>query len=196
MLKRRLFGIDCRLSLWFPATAIVMLTVDDTPLSSWCLLAALIHELGHFSVMAAAGERPARIVCGVFGVRVERSPEWCVGYIKTAMVSLGGPLANLLCAAVLHLSGANTLNTAVHLLVGSFHLLPIVSLDGGEAIYALLCLRFGVQTAYRTMRIVSCVILVPLTLLGIGVFLYGGYNLSLLILCGYLISLLIFRDNR
>lgn len=196
MLKIHLFGTDWRLSLWFPATVVMMLTVDDTPLSSWCLLAALIHELGHFVMMAAVGEHPARIVCGVFGVRVERSPDRCVSYIKTAMVSLGGPLANLLCAAVLHLSGANALNTAVHLLVGSFHLLPIASLDGGEALYALLCLRFGVQTAYHTIRILSCVILVPLTLLGIAAFLYGGYNLSLLILCGYLISLLIFRDNR
>ncbi len=196
MLKIRLCGIDCRLSLWFPATVIVMLTMDDTPLSAWCLLAALIHELGHFVMMAAVGERPARIVCGVFGIRVERSPDRCVGYAKAAAVSLCGPLANLLCAAVLYLSGAAPLNAAVHLLVGGFHLLPIVSLDGGEALYALLCLRFDVQTAYRMMRTVSCGILMPLTLLGILVFLNGGYNLSLLILCGYLISLLIFQDNR
>lgn len=196
MLKTRVFGIECRLSLWFPATVVAMLTLDDTPLSTWCLLAALIHELGHFVMMAAVGEHPARIVFGVFGVRVERSTDVTVGYRKAAAVSLAGPLANLLCAVFLHLSGANVLNTAVHGLVGCFHLLPIASLDGGEALYALLCLRLNAQTAYRVMHTVSWMVLLPITVLGVAVFVSDGYNLSLLILCTYLISLLIFRDNR
>ncbi len=196
MLNLRLFKTDCRLSLWFPATVIVMLTFDDTPLSVWCLLAALVHELGHFVMMAVVGECPKRIVCGAFGVRVERPSDSGIGYAKEVAVSLAGPLANLLCAGILYVAGANILNVMVHLLVGGFHLLPIVSLDGGEALYALLSVFFGIQTAYHVIRIVSCVILVPLTVLGVTVLLNDGYNLSLLALCVYLISLLIFRDNR
>lgn len=184
------------MSLWFPAVLVVLLTWDSTPLGLLCLLASAVHECGHFLAMLAVDDRPARLCFGAFGVRVERHPESAVGYGRQAFISLAGPGANLLCGAGLWLIGGISDGVWVHMILGSFHLLPILSLDGGEALYSLLCRRLSEQRAHGVVLAISVAVLLPLAVLGFWLLLDTGYNFSLLLLAGYLISLLIFKEKH
>lgn len=196
MLEWRVGGIRCRMSLWFPAAIIALLTWDGSTLSVLCLLASFLHECGHFLAMMLAGDRPSRICFGVFGVRVERDRDSAVGYGKRAVVSVSGPLMNLLCGLVLFALVGLTEGALVHFVLAGFNLLPILSLDGGEAVYSLLCRRLPEQTAHGISLILSVLLLLPLAVLGFLLLFATGYNFSLLVLALYLITLLIFKEKH
>ena len=182
MLEYRLCGVRFRLSLLFPAVVIVMLTQDTSGLSMLCLIASLIHECGHVAAMLVLHDRPQSITLGVFGMRIERRPTERLSYPALCAVSLAGPMVNAVCAVILPHDAA-----LVHTVLALFHALPIVSLDGGEALYALLCCRLSEERAERVLFWCSAVVVFPLAALGFWVLLADGYNFTLLLTAGYLI---------
>ncbi len=186
----------CRISMGFPAAVIVMLSLGDTAFALACLLASLLHEGGHFFAMALVHDHPSRLYLGAFGARVERRRDSAVGYGGRALVSLSGPLVNLIAAVLLYATGGLTQSVWIHGVLGCFNLLPVLSLDGGEALYTILCMILSEQRAHTMMLILSAVILMPLAILGFLMLLIGGYNFSLMILAVYLILLLIFKEKH
>lgn len=195
MLEWSVWGVQCRLSLCFPAAVIAMLTFDTAGLVLPCLLASFIHECGHFLMMLAVKDKPARIHVGLFGVRVERRSDCRVSYIAAAVVSLGGPLMNILCFFLFWKCG-DWQTALVHVTLGGFNLLPVYSLDGGEALYSVLCRWVSEQTAERVGLGLSVITVFPLTVLGVWLFLNADYNFTLLFLCGYLILLLFLKEKH
>ena len=191
MLEWQLYDIRFRLSFLFPATVIVLLSSDPRGTASLCLLASLIHELGHIAVMLCLRDRPACVTLGVFGMRMERRCAQRLSYGGLCAVSLAGPVTNALCAILL--SGEAAL---VHGVMAITHGLPVVSLDGGEALYALLCTRLSEKQADTVLRVCSGVVLLPLTVLGVCVLWDGGYNFTLLILSFYLILRMFLRRGH
>ena len=105
MLKFRLWGTEWACSLLFPATVVVLLTLDTGGMAGWCLAASVMHEAGHFLMLLACGGRPARVSIGIFGVRVEQDVHAPIGYGKNVWVSLAGPLVNGLSCGILLLLG-------------------------------------------------------------------------------------------
>ena len=195
MLKWRFGAVEWGVSLLFPAAVLVMLTLGDARFTLLCLLASLIHEGGHFLAMLALRDPPSRVIFGVFGARVERCRTSTAGYGARAIVSLCGPLANLLCAAVLYPCVGHADAVLIHALLGTFHLLPVSGLDGGEAVRSMLCCRYSPSVAARLLTVLSVAVLLPMATLGFLVLLKTGYNASLLVLAVYLIMLLIFKEN-
>ena len=191
MLEWRVYDIRFRLSFLFLATVIVLLSFDPRGTAALCLLASLIHELGHITAMLCLRDRPACVTLGVFGMRMERRTAQRLSYGALCAVSLAGPLTNAVCAILL--SGEAAL---VHSVMAITHGLPVVSLDGGEALYAILCTRLSEQTADAVLRVCSAVVLLPLTVLGVWIVLNGGYNFTLLILCFYLILRMFLRQGH
>ena len=182
MLEWRLYDIQFRLSFLFPATVIVLLSLDANGTAVMCLLAALIHELGHITMMLCLRDRPQSVTLGAFGMRMERRAMQRLGYGALCAVSLAGPLVNVACALVLTGEAA-----IVHAVTATIQLLPVVSLDGGEALYSLLCTRLSEARAAKILYICSLTVILPLSVLGVFVFLRNGYNFTLLLLCFYLI---------
>ena len=196
MFRCKIADISIEIGLWFPAMAVLMLTLDESALTVHCLLASAIHEGGHFLTMLCCGDRPRRLVFDGFGVRVERETGNRLSYTAAAAVSLSGPFTNLLCAAMLCIFGGLTEGVLVHMIIGGFHLLPISSLDGGEALYSLLCCRMTEEKAHRVLLWLSIMVLLPLSAVGFFLLFDTGYNISLLVLTVYLILLLIFKEKR
>lgn len=186
MLEWQWWGVHFRLSLWFPAMVIAMLSWDSSGVTAFCLLASVIHEGGHLAAMLLVRDVPSCITLSAFGMRVERRRIQHVSYPSLCAVSLAGPLTNAVCAVVLWLCGAHE-SALIHGVLAGFHLLPVTSLDGGEALYALLCCRLSEERAERVLFTCSAVIVFPLAVLGFSVLLRGGYNFSLLLVSGYLI---------
>jgi stage IV sporulation protein FB len=118
-------------------------------------------------------------------------------YRADIAVKLAGGAANLAAAGAcallrnaLCLSGPADI-AAVYFIIccialAAFNLLPIRTLDGGEALFSLLSMLFGPDTADRAMRVISLCALIPLWLVSGWTMFYTGGNLTLMLLCGWL----------
>ena len=95
------------------------------------LLAMLLHELGHLTVLAVYGIPVYRIRLGFADIKMETGPLVDRTELRCA---LAGPGVNLLLWAVL--SRFCPPFSAVNLLLAGFNLLPLPWLDGGRAIRA------------------------------------------------------------
>ncbi len=195
MIEWRWWGVTLRLSIWFPITVLILLSLDPTRTTEMCLTASLLHEIGHALAMFAVQDSPECITMGFFGMRVERARCHHMSYCASCAVSLAGPFVNLLGFVVYLLLGI-PVAAAVHAVVGGFNLLPIRSLDGGEALYAVLCMRYEEEQANKVLRIVSFITIIPLLMLALFLFWGSSYNFSLLAVCAYLILLLFIEEKH
>lgn len=196
MLKFRLWGTEWACSLLFPATVVVLLTLDTGGMAGWCLAASVMHEAGHFLMLLACGGRPAQVSIGIFGVRVEQDVHAPIGYGKNVWVSLAGPLVNgLSCGILLLLGGGWTTPVMVHATMAVMNLLPVEPLDGGQALFCLLAPHMEEPKATRAVLVVSVVTILPLAAAGFYVLLHSGYNFTLLAVSVYLVLLLLLKKK-
>lgn len=193
MLEFAVCGVRCRLSLLFPALLTVLLLCQPNGPAVACILASLIHEGGHLLAMVLAGVPPEDCTLGACGARIRvRACE--VGYIQNILISLAGPLANVLSAGVL--LGCHRLVPAVaHFTLAAVNLLPSAALDGGQILRCGLCLLGMERLADRVVQAFSAVALLVLATIGFYLLLQGLGNVSLLLVCGYLAALTFFSDK-
>ncbi len=193
MLEWRVGGVRCRLSLLFPALITALLLWQPDGLAVSCLLASLIHEGGHLAAMLAVGVPPQKCTLGAFGMRIDLRNN-LVGYGSHIAISLAGPLANGLAAAVLfYLHSPHA--AVVHLALAGFNLLPAAALDGGELLRYGMCLLGMERLADSLLRFTSALILLPLAAISIWLFIRNE-NPTLLIVSGYLLALIIFSEKN
>ena len=193
MLERRVLGVHFRVSLLFPALVAVLLLRQSDGLAVTCLLASLIHELGHLLVMLALGVPPEDCTVGVFGFRI-RLGRRLAGYGQNILISIAGPAINGLVAGVL-LCFDRRMPAAVHIALALFNLLPAAALDGGEILRCLLCLLGLESVAQSVLRLTSALVLLPLATGSLWLFLQGQGNATLLIISVYLV-LLVFSSDK
>lgn len=187
-------GVCCRLSLLFPALLTALLLWQPDGLAVSCVLASVIHECGHLLAMLAVGVPPDRCTLSAFGACI-RMGSRLPGYRQNMLISLAGPLANLLAAACLLLLGCQQ-TAAVHLVLAVLNLLPASALDGGELLRCGLCLLGMESLAAGVLRFTSTSVLLPLAAGALWLFLRGGGNLSLLLVSGYLVGLIFFCEKN
>ncbi len=195
MLEFKWQGITLQLSLLFPLSIVFLLSIDSSRVTELCLFASLLHEIGHAMAMCLLHDKPSKITMGFFGMRVQREKTQRISYGGSALVSLAGPFVNAVFVALftcLH----NPVAATVHAVIGGFNLLPVYSLDGGEALYALLCLRYEEAKAATILRLVSGFVAFPLLIIGFCLFVSSRYNFSLLAVSTYLILLIFLRHKH
>lgn len=124
------------------------------------LLAALLHEWGHFAVLRLCGAPVRGVRLGALGA-VMKSERSGLSYGAELLALLAGPLTNLLCAAVLTIPARTFPEfyaaAGTHLTLGVFNLLPIRPLDGGQALELLVTWRFGPAAGEQTAGLVGFV---------------------------------------
>lgn len=193
MLEFRVWGVRCRLSLLFPAVVTVLLLRQPDGLALSCLLASLIHECGHLLAMLALGVPPEDCTLGAFGARI-RLGGHLPGYGQNLLISLAGPLTNLLAAAILFMVG-NITAAVVHLTLAGLNLLPAAALDGGQILHGCLCLLGLEPWSGGILRFTSAAVLLPLAAASLWLFLQGGGNPTLLLVSSYLAGLVFFSEK-
>lgn len=193
----------CRIfvSFWFAVILAVSAVLDPSGGVLCGLLAAVVHELGHLLEMARQKCLPQKIAFKMFRVdmvdrgRNERS------YQKDLRIILAGPGLNfllaILCFPVYLLLPYQWLGVffSANLLVGFFNIQPIVTLDGGAALYAILSAKLGEKKVVFWTNFFSFAILVPLAGVGFWILLRNPYQFSLLFISVYLMGVLVLQKT-
>lgn len=143
------------------------------------LLAALCHELGHLAALALAGVRVEHLRLTAFGAELRADTRY-LPYGAEILCTLAGPAVNLVLAPLLARLCGDYLLAGANLLLGGFNLLPLANLDGGRALYLLVCWLTDPPFADRLCRWVSFVC--SLVLLGAAALVTVRYGAGLLLL--------------
>ena len=196
MIEVEWLGMRLRFSLLFPAMVVVLLMLDQSGLSAVCIAASAMHEAGHFLALMAFRVKPAGLTLGMFGIRVEQDAARPLCYRQNVVVSLAGPMVNLLSFALYALCTGFSEMACVHLVLAVFNLLPMEPLDGGQALLAFLSMKGDADRAQRILFGVSIAVLLPLAAAGFYILIDSGYNFSLLMVTAYLCLLVLFKRKN
>ncbi len=143
--------------------------------------------------MTMLGVRPEECVVGAFGVRI-KVKQRLTGYGRNLLISLAGPLANVVGFCILMLL-RQTQSGVIHLLLAILNLLPAASLDGGEILRCGLCMM-GLESFVPTvLRFTSALILLPLATVSFCLLFHGEENPTLLIVSVYLTAFVFFSEK-
>lgn len=200
-MKTKLFGISFSVS--YPAVAFLTLALicDRKGTVIICFLSSLLHEIGHIIAMKLTGAK-LKSVCFNLGDVAINADSSKLSHRSEIFVNLSGVAVNfllsLLSFAVFAVSNAEFFKSVAisNLLIGTFNLLPVRFLDGGQLILLFLQKRFTPKSCERTVDILTLVFLVPIATMGLIFIFNSGYNYSLLFAALYLISTLVSKEYK
>ncbi len=194
----RFFWGGCRLELHFSCFALpafFCLFAGFTG-GAFFWLAAALHEAAHLAVLFLFRSPPKTVRFSALGCRMVLDPSKPLTCARSGLVSLAGPVGNLLAFGAMALAGwQGHPFAAANLALGFFHSLPIEPMDGGLALRAALSVLFGQRAAETACFILSLALLLPLAALGFFILLRTKYNFSLLAVSVYLMLYLVLKRD-
>lgn len=191
---------NCKITVSFLFVAMLALFLfeDKSGIAVPAFLAAMLHEGGHAAMMRLYGTTLSQVRFTPFGIDMVKAGNTDRSYRRDAAISFAGPVVNiavaLICTAF-HFEGL-TYFISANWVFAVFNLLPIEPLDGGQALYSLLCIKWNTDQAARVVSVVSFAVLTPLAVLGFVTLFHSPGNYSLLLVCAYLMALLILKKGR
>lgn len=169
-----------RVTPGFCLMAAVLFYMDEgVGILPWGMLAAGLHELGHLGAARLLGGRFGALELSAVGARLRMDYPGPLSYPREAAVALAGPVTNLLLGWAAARMGFFLL-AGVSFGLGGFNLLPIVPLDGGQAVFSALAAIFSEETAERALALTAGGLVGILVGIGAIAAVYFG-NFSLLV---------------
>ena len=199
-MKLRLGGTEVELSYTLLCLAALSILLGVFRGFVWCAAAIVLHEGGHLLMLARYGYFPKRIKIALFAIDIVDDGRQRRSVRENAWIIFFGPFANFICFSATYLLYLNGMRfflpfAAANLSVGLFNCLPVMSLDGGQLLFLLLCRRCAPDFAERVVNGCTFVCIFPLAALGFWLLLRSA-NVSLLFVSGYLVTALLNRNGR
>ena len=171
--------MKCNVRFSFVGIALLtlMLIYDKDGNAGFGICAAVFHEAGHLLLLLIYKVPPEKVVVGIFGIRIERTEKTNTSYLREALIVLAGPVFNLIAAALF----STGIFVKMNLAIGIFNLLPIIPLDGGRTLYYILCTVKNESSAKKITKNITAIGLIPLTVIGLLIFISDKSNYSLLL---------------
>lgn len=171
-----------------------IIITDKTYLSLCAVALILAHELGHI-ISAKILKIPIRkINFGAMSIDIEKPLVYYKkSFTQKMIIILSGFIFNLFLFIILSGIYIITKNefiilvAAQSLVIGLVNLLPIESLDGGEAANLILSRFFSYEKSKKISTMLSLIFLVPAVVFGIFLIAKSWQNASLVMLVLYLI---------
>ena len=137
------------------------------------LLAALVHELGHYALLRCLGGEIECIRISPFGADMRIRNRERLSYAGEMLAVAAGPTVNILSAFLVAAAGkwadVAYVFAGAQLVLGLFNLLPVLPLDGGTLVWLLAAWLADPFVADRVCRKIGLITLLLLLL--------GGYLL-------------------
>lgn len=167
-MKHRRFSLEVR-----PGAVVLLSGLYFLLPLRWCARLALtvtVHELGHVAALILCGAQ----VCGLrmegCGLVLRCTPP--EGALRTVTAALAGPAAGAGLFCILRGLGYPE-GADLSLLYACANLLPVLPLDGGRALEAVVAALAGERAAERTLDVIGLVLPVMLMVLGLALFARG-----------------------
>ena len=168
--------------------------IDGSFFSVFAVISALCHEAGHILTAKLLNLDNARIYSKMYGISLKTK---ALSYRDEIKIALAGPLVSF-CLFIIFSILFDIFRENKYLLYAAFsnfalftlNILPLYPLDGGRALYCFLCLKINADKVRIIIKTVSFLFLLPLGILSVIIFLRSGFNLSLLIICLLLVTVL------
>jgi stage IV sporulation protein FB len=151
------------------------------------LLTATLHELGHIAALAFCKVKICTLVLGLFGGTLILEKK-LISYPKEVAVALSGPLVNIFISIALFFVLRHGFDADIFFAFlsnasyGIFNLLPILGLDGGCALTALLSVKGDLYSSVRTVSIISRLTLFLMAAFSLYLVSLSAFNISLFVL--------------
>ncbi len=200
-MKLKIFSTDVTISYMLICLFAVSIITGVAQGFIFCFLSVIIHEIGHLIPMCKFGYYPEKIRISLFEISICDNCRQKRSNKQNFLIILFGPIANLICFILfflLYLLGNNIFMVFAftNLSACLFNLLPVMSLDGGQLMYLLLCKHLNDRASERIVDVTTFIILFPLSAIGFLILFNSKYNFSLLFVCIYLVLSLVCRNNR
>lgn len=195
-------GLTVEISFPLTAAMTAVIIYDSSMSVVVCFVAVLMHEGGHLLALWKYASLPKKIKLTLFDIAIMDSRKPLRKLSHELIIILAGIISNIVFAAVSYILNRifpceffeRLFNANMTLAI--FNSLPVDSLDGGQALFLLLCEKLSMYRAMMVLDIISFIILVPTACLGFLVLLQSKYNFTLLLTAVYLIALILIRRSR
>lgn len=185
-----------KFSMSFPLVAVMTAVImfDTTMSVLLCFIAAVMHELGHITVLKHYNSVPKEIRLTLFDIAITDTDKYIRGSKAEMTVVLAGVAVNFVSAAVgfafNYFTDIELISkfSSAHLTLAVFNSLPVSNLDGGQALFLALSSFFTPCKAEKIIKVLSYIILIPVAAAGVYVLIITGYNFTLLLTALYLIA--------
>jgi stage IV sporulation protein FB len=195
------FGIKIEITFLFVAFIAFILSLKVPSNVLITVLSSLIHECGHLIMMIISDNKPKNVRFELTGINIIRNQDIRVSNKNEILISLGGPLMNLIivisCCIYLCFYNNNLIMTfaCINLILMVFNLLPIKQLDGGNILFYSMMQNFDICFSSKVMKITSVIFIMIIFIWGIYVLISSRYNISIIIIAIFL-TLSLFSDNE
>ena len=202
MIKLQIKG--CTIQLSFPlvcALSIVFL-LDTTSTASLSIISAICHEMGHIIAMRILHTKTDNIKMTLFDINIVDKDKNNRKLSSELFVIMAGIFVNLLLCLISYVVYKHTgikellIFSTANAVLAIFNMLPIDSLDGGNAIFVILIRFINNITAQKVLEIISFVILLPMAVVGFDILLKSKFNFTLLFTSCYLISIILLKKSK
>lgn len=192
------------IELSFPLVAIMTAVIifDTTMSVVICFIAIIMHETGHLAALAFYGSFPKKIKLTLFDIAIVDSGKYTRNAKQELVVILAGVTVNFVFAIIFYFIFLCTnmiffRNMAVsNATLGVFNILPVDSLDGGQALFIILTRHFSIYKSMIILDIISFIVLIPVACMGFIVLLQSKYNFTLLLTALYLITVILLKHKK
>lgn len=196
----KVYGIRVEITFLFVAfiTFIISLKVPANVFVT--VVSSIFHEMGHLLMMLMVGNKPEKVRFHIVGMNIIRQENFKISRKGEIVISLGGPMMNFIIVIIscvflcFYESQLMLICACINLILMTFNLLPIKSLDGGAVLYFLLSKHFENLICRKILKITSILFITIIYLWAIYVFVVSRYNFSLIIIAIFL-TISLFQEN-
>ena len=150
-----------------------------------------LHEFAHIFIAQRLGVKIRGVEILPFGITMRLADSGIKRPVDEIKIALAGPFCNLVVAYLTYgFYGGPSRDFIIctSLAIGLFNLLPVLPLDGGRVLRAVMVMRYGcIKGSKIAMRVTGCLSFL-VVLAGAYVLYVTGFNFSFLLIGGFLIA--------
>ncbi len=176
--------LTIEISFYFFAVIALVISSDKSNLSLYFFISMFIHEIGHLITILYYKMKIKKISFKIYGIKIEIDQNKYLNNYQEILILLSGSLSNFATALVIYIFNINLKPLLIaNLIIGTFNLLPVDSLDGGKITNIILFSYLPMSIAYCISSIILIIFTTIFFAINFFTIIYGTFNLTLTILC-------------